>query len=75
MGHDAKVGEPALTCVFGYPWIGHPKAGHYHCIGCANWGLRLERAFQDGVQQGRWDEESYTPNERKAQQKRLRGIV
>lgn len=62
-----------LTCAHGAPWYGcgpQRPVGHYHCVGCAKEGLRLIREFWQGVSEGRWDEQGYTPSERRAQAKR-----
>lgn len=58
-----------LTCAFGYPHIGTPPCGGYHCPGCAKQGLKMTREFLQGVEDGRWDEQGYTPSDRRKQER------
>lgn len=52
-----------LACAFGEPWMGdHPL--------CRDETDRLCAAFDEGVKAGVWDEEGYTPAERRHQRKR-----
>lgn len=53
-----------LFCSYGEPWVGkHPL--------CKAEVDRACRAFTEAVQRGEYDEEGYTPAERKAADKRL----
>lgn len=61
---DAVSVDPALVCAFGEPWLGaHPL--------CEQEGDRLCRLFEAAVGRGEFDAHGYTPNERKAQARRL----
>lgn len=52
-----------LACVFGEPMIGpHPRCEAEVDRACA--------AFKAGVTAGRWDADGYTPQDRKAQERR-----
>jgi hypothetical protein len=55
-------------CAFdqtGLGWLGPD-----HCWACHGEGLRLSAEFDQGVREGRWDTEGYTPKDRKAQVRR-----
>lgn len=58
----------ALACAFGAPW--QKRIGRVHCAGCAKQELALLRAFKAGVERGQWDEQGYTPAERRVQRRR-----
>ncbi len=52
-----------LTCAFSEPWMGlHPL--------CDAHGAEMVKQFEAAVLAGTYDADGYTPNERKAQQKR-----
>lgn len=52
-----------LVCAFGEPWIGpHPK--------CAAYADELDRQFDAAVAAGKYDQDGYTPADRRAEQKR-----
>lgn len=58
-----------LTCAFGQPWPGD----HVTPSGCPSCQAEIERLcaeFKAAVARGEYDEQGYTPNERKAQAKR-----
>jgi hypothetical protein len=60
---DAPAIESSLTCAFSEPWMGeHPLCEAEVERACA--------AFDAAVARGEYDAHGYTPNERKAQEKR-----
>lgn len=56
-----------LTCAFGSPWGAH---GCGPCEKCHAETARGCAEFAAAVARGEFDSEGYTPNERKAQQKK-----
>lgn len=58
-----------LACAFGSPWMTSRRIGPYHCVHCARWGLQLAREFHEAVERGEYDEQGYTPSERRAKEK------
>ena len=59
--------EPApsgLTCAFGTDWLAHEG-----CPGCAAFAADLRRQFDADVAAGTYDQDGYTPAERRAQRR------
>ena len=61
---DSTQFVEGLTCAFGEPWWTGP-----HPL-CQQEADRLCAEFDAGVLAGKWDAQGYTPNERKAQQRK-----
>lgn len=56
------------TCYFGTPFIHHFDGTG--CPACDEHNAGIDARFAEAVARGEFDEEGYTPNERKAQAKR-----
>lgn len=61
-----------LTCAYGEPWIGAKPYGNNHCAGCARATLQGIQEFWQAVERGEMDAQGYTPNERHAQQLKMK---
>ena len=53
-----------LVCAFGLPWDLHLNGAG--CLFCQAEAERLQDAFQAAVRRGEWDEQGYTPSERRS---------
>ena len=65
-----SVGPPCAFGELGIGWL-----GPHHCWFCAVETAKGCMAFADGVKAGRWDQDGYTPAERRAAARRRRGVT
>jgi len=75
-GDDDQPVEARTVCAFGSPLTDHyPFAlPLFACQGCRDECVRLRVEFRAAVARGEYDEQGYTPNERKAQARRLKEL-
>lgn len=62
---DNRTPDGELACAFGSPWMTSRRVGLYHCATCARHGLMLMQQFHEAVERGEYDEQGYTPAERR----------
>lgn len=70
MRSEMELTNAGPPCAFGEVGLGW--SGPHHCFRCCAETDAAVQRFEAGVVAGTWDAEGYTPNERRALEKRKR---